>query len=122
MNFHGVQPKEYPMKKSLTLAIIASLALAPAAFAETKAEAKADVKASEGAVAKDDAAIAKQDANIEVNRAEKADAKAKGDVAVQAKESVEIGANKTVKAAKKAEKKVDEKILEHDKKELEEKK
>ena len=103
------------MKKSLTLALIGALAIAPAAFAEVTKE---DIKADKAAIAKDDAAIAKQENNIEVNRAEKADAKAKGDVAAQASESVQIGANKTAKAAKETEKKVDEKILDHHEKKV----
>lgn len=107
------------MKKSLTLALIGALAFAPAAFAaDTKAELDAKIKADKGAIAKDDAAIAKQDANIEVNRDEKAKAKAEGDVAAQAGNSVEIGANKTAKEAKKLEKKVDEKVLEHHEKKV----
>lgn len=103
------------MKKSLTLAMLASFVMAPAAFAETTKE---DIKKDKAAIAKDDAAIAKQDANIAVNRAEKADAKAEGDIAAQASESVQIGANKTVKAVKQGEKKVDEKILEHNEKKV----
>lgn len=105
------------MKKSLTLALVGALAFAPAAFAETKAENAAEIKADKTAIAKDNAAIAKQDENLKENRAEKAAAKAEGDKLEQASESVQIGANKTVKAAKNAEKKVDEKVLEHDQKE-----
>lgn len=103
------------MNKSLVFALVSALSIAPAAFAETT---KADVAADVKAIKKDDAAIARQDANIAVNRDEKADAKAEGDVAAQASESVQIGANKTVKAVKQGEKKVDEKILEHDQKKV----
>lgn len=108
------------MNKLIAIALVGAVSFAGAAFAETKAEDKADVKASQNAIKKDDAAIAKQESNIEVNRAEKEAAKAEGNVADQASQSVQIGANKTAKAAKEAEKKVDQKILEHDKKKLQE--
>jgi len=103
------------MKTSLTLALIGALAIAPAAFAETT---KADIKASENAIKKDDAAIAKQEGNIEVNRAEKAAAKANDKPLDQASESVQIGANKAAIKAKEMEKSVDEKILDHQEKKV----
>ena len=104
------------MKKIAYLIAGAFMFTAPA-FAADLAKEQADVKASEKAIIKDDAAIAKQQGNIEVNRAEKADAK--NDLAAQAGNSVEIGANKTAIQAKKLERKVDEKILESDKKDVE---
>lgn len=97
------------MTKLFALAAVTVLATGSAALAVDQS----DIQADKGAIAKDNAAIAKQDANISENRAEKEAAKAKGDYANQASESVQIGANKTAKAAKQAEKKVDEKILEH---------
>ena len=41
--------------------------------------------------------VAEQNANIEVNRKEKAEAKAKGDLLDQASQSVQIGVNKTAR-------------------------
>lgn len=113
------------MNKAFIAAIAATTVLAAPAFAEStnakiKAvhEEKAEVKASEGAIAKDNAAIAKQRANIAENRAEKAEAKAEGNLAVQAGESVSIGANKAVIGAKKLERSVDQEILEKDRRDL----
>ena len=101
------------MKTSLALAFAAAITFAPVAFAETTHE---DIAADKGAIKKDDAAIAKQHGNVAVNRDEKAAAKESGNVADQASQSLQIGANKTVIEGKKLEKKVDQKILEHDKK------
>jgi len=98
------------MTKLLTLAALTVLATSTAAFAVDSS----DISADKGAIAKDNAAIAKQNRNIEENRAEKEAAKANDDVATQASESVQIGANKTVKTLKKGEKHVDKKVLEHD--------
>lgn len=109
------------MKKLFVLSLISAVAISGAAFANSHEEVKADVKADVKAIHKDNAAIAKQDANLEENRAEKADAKAKGDVVDQASQSTQIGANKAVKALKKGEKAIDEKILEHHENKLEEK-
>lgn len=95
-----------------------ALVLSTSAFAADRAKEQNEVNADVGAIHKDDAAIAKQKSNLEINRAEKADAKAKNDLAAQAGNSVEIGANKTAIEAKKLEKKVDEKILEKDKEDV----
>lgn len=108
------------MKKALMLTAM-MLALPSFAMAESLQEAKDEVKADHGAIAKDNAAIGKQEENLEVNRAEKAKAKAEGNYARQASESVQIGANKAVMSGKKAEKHVDQKILEKDKKDVQEK-
>lgn len=105
------------MKHALIFALAGAVTLSGAALAETT---KADVAADVKAIHKDNAAIEKQEDNLDTNRAEKAEAKANGDVLKQASESVQIGANKTAITAKKAEKHVDKKILEHDKKEMEE--
>lgn len=96
------------MTKLLTIAALTVLASGSAAFAVDSS----DISADKGAIAKDNTAIAKQDENLAANRAEKAAAKASGDTANQVSESVQIGANHSVKALKKGEKKIDEKILE----------
>ena len=103
------------MKKLVTISLVSAALVSGTAFAATHEDVKADVKA----IHKDNAAIEKQDDNIAENRAEKAKAKAEGDVVDQASESAQIGANKTVKAAKKVEKNLDEKILDHDTKHIE---
>ena len=99
------------MNKMLTFAALVALASTSANAADN-----ADIAADRGAIAKDQKAIDKQDDNIAVNREKKADAKAKEDYVDQDSQSVQIGANKTAKEAKKLEKKADEEILEHDKK------
>ncbi len=100
------------MNKVLTLAAVTLLATGSAAFAVDSS----DISADKGAIAKDKTAIAKQNNNIAENRAEKEAAKANGDYGNQASESLQIGANKTVKTLKKGEKQIDEKILdEHQK-------
>jgi hypothetical protein len=106
--------------KYTSIIAVAAVAFATPAFAKSMADEQKDVRDSQAAVAKDDAAIAKQNENIAVNRAEKEAAKARGDKMDQASQSVQIGANKTAKEAKKAEKSADEKILEHDKKDINE--
>jgi hypothetical protein len=99
------------MKKLLAVTLLGATCLTGAAFAATQAELNADA----GAIAKDNAAIAKQHGNIAVNRAEKSAAKVKGNVVDQASQSVQIGANKAAIQEKKAERHIDRKILAHDK-------
>ena len=99
------------MKRLTLISLLATSALAVACSPDPK---PSTISADHGAIHKDNTAIANQDANIKENRAEKARAKANGDVATQAAESVSIGVNKTVKGAKKVEKKTDERILEED--------
>jgi len=108
------------MKRYTAMIALAAFAFATPALAKSMEEEKQDVRDSKAAVAKDDAAIAKQQDNIDVNRAEKADAKERGDVANQASQSVQIGANKAAIAEKKVERKVDQKILEKDQKDVRE--
>jgi hypothetical protein len=105
------------MKYSLIAASLAAL-LATTACNESAREDAKDVRASQGAVAKDNKAIAEQDRNLAVNRAQKADAKARGDYVSQAGESLQIGANKVAKSAKKVEKEADTQILQEDKEDL----
>ena len=103
------------MKKLLPL--LAFTLIAPAAFAETT---HSDIAADKGAIAKDNVAISKQDSNMKTNRAEKAAAKRNGNMADQASQSVQLGANHTAKAAKNAEKSVDQKILKEHKEDMRE--
>ncbi len=98
------------MKKALIIAFAGAVTLSGAAFADTTSS---DIAADKGAIAKDNKAIAKQQGNIAVNRAEKEDAKESGNVLDQASQSVQIGANKAAIEEKKAEKSVDKKILDH---------
>ncbi len=105
------------MKKSIIVFAAGFSLLCGAAFADTT---NADVSADVGAIKKDNKAIAHQESNIEVNRAEKEAAKKNGNPLDQASQSVQIGANKAVIAEKKGEKKVDSKILNHDVKDAEE--
>jgi hypothetical protein len=102
------------MRKSTALALIGALAIANPAFARTTAEIEADIKASKEAIAKDEADLQKYEAELEKDRAQKAAAKSNKEYGKQAKESVEIGADKAMIKAKQAEKKIDEKILERD--------
>lgn len=104
------------MKKSLIVFAGAAL-LSGIAFADTT---PSDVAADKGAIKKDNADIGKQQNNVEVNRAEKEAAKANGNPIDQASQSVQIGANKAMIEEKKAEKKIDQKILHHDQKEMHE--
>ena len=100
------------MKNLLVTTLIGATLVVGAAFAADQSDVNADVNA----IHKDNAAIAHQNNNIAVNRAEKANAKANGNVADQASQSVQIGANKTVRAEKKnVEEPIDQKILNHDK-------
>ena len=89
------------MKKFMivTLAVAAS-AFSAVAYAETTPE---DVAKEADAIRKVDGDIAKQNANIEANRKEKAAAKNKGDVLDQASQSTQIGANKAARSLHKAE-------------------
>ena len=105
------------MKYLLITASLAAL-LATTACNESASQDAADVAASKNAIRKDNAAIAEQDHNLAVNRAEKADAKARGDYVAQAGESLQIGANKVAKGAKKLEKEADTQILQEDQEDL----
>ena len=101
------------MNKFLIVASL-GLALATTACNESYRQDSADVSDSKGAIAKDNAAIANQNANLRENRAEKAAAKANGDYVTQAGESLSIGANKVAKGYKDVERSTDRKILEQD--------
>jgi hypothetical protein len=104
-----IPQKEKNMKKLMTLALIGA-ALAAPAFAETAQEYHNNTKNDGLAVAKDNADIAKQHDNLAVNRAQKAKAKANGDVVGQAVNSVQIGANHVMVGEKKTEKSMDKDI------------
>ncbi|MDX1975840.1 MAG: hypothetical protein SFT92_09240 [Rickettsiales bacterium] len=106
------------MKHSLAIALLAATAMSGAALAETT---PSDVAKTKQELRETDAAIAKQKENIAVNRAEKDAAKANNNPLDQASQSVQIGANKTAIEANKLDKKVDQKILNHQEKKLEEK-
>lgn len=108
------------MKYIALMILVIAAAFATPLLAKDLAEEKAELRASEGAIVKDNKAIAKQHGNIAVNRAEKEDAKAREDVVDQASQSVQIGANKAAIAEKKVERSVDQKILEKDKKDVRE--
>ena len=109
------------MKKVALIALLGAACIAAPAFARTAAEIEADIKASKEAIAKDEASLKKYEAELAKDRAEKADAKANDQYGKQAKESVEIGADKAMIKAKQAEKKFDEKRLEHHEKAAREK-
>lgn len=103
----------------LTMYTLAYLMAANApAFGATTAEDHQKIQADLDAIDKDNAALRKDYDALEKDRGEKADAKANGDYGKQAGNSLEIGADKTAIQEKKAEKKVDEKILEHHKNKL----
>ena len=82
------------MKKTmiLTSSVVALLVTAaPALAADNSAEAREEVS-------RNNKIISEQNENLAVNRAEKAAAKRRGDELGQAAQSVQIGANKAVKA------------------------
>lgn len=79
-----------------------------------------ELRAAQAAVAKDNEAIAKQERNIDVNRAEKEAAKAEGDIVDQASQSTQIGANKAAIAEKKVERSIDQKRVEKNEKDIRE--
>lgn len=106
------------MNKMIAFAALAALGLGVSACNESTPEDAKDVRASQAAVAKDQAVIDSHNAKLEKNRAAKAAAKSRGDTLEQAKKSVAIGANKAVIGAKKVEKDADKAILEEDKKDL----
>jgi hypothetical protein len=106
------------MKHVFSLAALSLLALPLVACNEPTPEDRADVQASQGAVIKDQAVQNDYQAELAKDRAQKAQAKATGDPLRQAKESVEIGADKAMINEKQAEKNVDKQILEEDKEDL----
>lgn len=114
------QNTERPMKfrTPATLIAVSLMGLAATACNEPYSEDAKDVRNSKAAIAKDNAALNEYNRNLEYNRAQKADAKARGDWAAQAGESLQIGANKAAIAAKRTERKADERILEEDREDL----
>jgi len=105
------------MKKYMYIALANVSLLAAAAYADTT---PGDVTSDKGAIHKDNADIAHQNNNIAVNRREKAAAKANDNPIDQASQSAQIGANKAMRSEKDIEKDVDQKILKHDQKNLDE--
>jgi hypothetical protein len=93
------------MKKyMLFILATAATTMSSAGYAQTAsqgvsvdANTKAEVTTNAEEIAKSKKGIAKQNANIETNRKEKAEAKAKGDLLDQASQSVQIGVNKTAR-------------------------
>jgi len=99
------------MKKTLALAVFAAALIAAPVFAATT---PSDVSADVDAVQKDNGALQKDNDAIAQHRAAKAKAKANGDIAGQAGQSLSIGADKTARSEKTTEKDVDQHILNHD--------
>jgi len=108
------------MKKFSTLILIGAFSAASPAFADSVQEDRQDLQADINAIHKDNEALRKDLDKLDKDRAAKSIDKANNNYGKQAGDSVAIGADKTAINEKKAEKKVDQKILEHHKKELNE--
>jgi hypothetical protein len=110
-----LKKKENNMTKlSATLpafALLAAFALATPAFAD---DTPSGVASDVGAVQKDNNALGKDNSELAKDRAEKAQDKANGSWTGQAGDSMNIGADKTMKSEKETEKSVDQKTLNHD--------
>jgi hypothetical protein len=107
--------------KKIAMALAAGLLFASQAHAQATNEIQQDaqdVKADAGAVHKDNRALAKDQAKLKEQRARKAAAKAAGEHAEQAKQSLAIGGTQTEIGEKKAEKNIDQNILQHHENEM----
>jgi hypothetical protein len=96
-----------------TLGLLVCLA-APALAQSYRTADASDLPADAGAVMKDNSAISKDQSDLAGNRAAKARAKANGDSASQAVDSVKIGANKAALSEKQTEKNTDKNIMKDD--------
>jgi hypothetical protein len=103
-------------KTSLLMIMLAGLGLT--ACNENDVKDRDDVNRSVNRVQNDNASIEASEDQLEADRAEKAAAKARGDTAKRASSSLKIGADHVAVGAKKAKKKVDETVLEENKKDL----
>jgi hypothetical protein len=106
------------MKHLFPVAILSLVVLPLAACNESSSEDMRDVRASERAVQKDQVAQSDFQSELAADRAAKADAKASGDSMRQAGKSVEIAADKTMIHEKRAERNVDNEVLEEDQEDL----
>lgn len=103
------------MKKLATLAVIGVLAAGTPAFATThdSVDAAVDAHSNSAAIAKDHNANMKDHTRLKSHQAAKAHAKATGDTATQAEESVKIGADRAAIGEKNAETSADQSIKEN---------
>lgn len=100
------------MKNLKTLMFVTGMAFSLMACNENNADDRRDYNSSAQMLQRDDASIEATREQIEQDRAEKADAKARGDMVDQAASSLKIGAGHVASGAKKTKRAVDEKIHE----------
>jgi len=108
------------MKKLATIILVGAFAAATPALADSAQENSQDIQADIDAIHKDNEALRKDMDKLDKDRGAKASAKANKDYGTQAEKSLAIGADKTAIHEKKAEKKVDQKILKHHQEEMNE--
>jgi len=109
------------LSTSTLLVAAVSLLLATPVAAQTTVDKDAQsIREDEGAINKDNAAIQNDKDKLARERADKAADKANGEYGKQAVDSVKIGGTKTAKKEKKMERDADNKILNHDRNELNE--
>jgi hypothetical protein len=106
------------MKKTALALATAFLFTAQAYAQSDRQEDRQDIQSDRSAIQKDNQALAKDHMKLNKHRARKHAAKVSGDHGAQAKESVNIGADKAAINEKEAEKKIDQNILEHHENEL----
>jgi hypothetical protein len=103
------------MKKAAFVLLGFMFCIAAPSFAQSYIVGDAqDLPSDAAAIHKDNTAINHDDEDLAGNRAAKARAKANGDSASQAVDSVKIEANKATKAEKDTEKNVDHQVMTHD--------
>jgi hypothetical protein len=108
------------MKTISTLIFISVFAVTTPAIADSIQENSQDIQADINAIHKDNEALRRDLDKLEKDRSVKASAKANNEYGKQAEKSLAIGADKTAIEEKKAEKKADQKILEHHQEEMNE--
>ncbi|MBV8938636.1 MAG: hypothetical protein JO089_02195 [Alphaproteobacteria bacterium] len=106
------------MKTIFISALAGMAALSAPALAQTASQDNADMQADVNAIHKDNAALNKQENGLAQDRTAKAMDKATGNYGAQAMDSIAIGVDQTAIAEKKTEKGVDRKILQQDKKDV----
>jgi hypothetical protein len=107
--------------KKVTLALLGAMCMSAPAFAvDSMNDEAADVQADQGAIQKDNAAIRHHKAQLARHRAEKQNAKANSAYGTQAGKSMAIAGDKTMIHEKRAERNVDQRIMNKDRNDVRE--